>query len=153
MSAIARSRIELLVGNALSSDSQRWHKSKERLTGLEDSRFGDRSYHVRSSRRNFHGPVQGNQQQTTVTITVELGRFLAGGTALGYDIQSLRDSLDNAAYSVSIALERPANWDYSNTGIVIVNHVDGEEVSHEDLSERSIVHEISYDVIVRSPPG
>jgi hypothetical protein len=148
VSSIARGRIQDIVDGALSD----WHKTKERLTSLEDSKWQDRSYYVKVRKRDFFGPVQSNQQQTRLEVEVELGRFLGGGNALQYDIESLRDSLDTSAYNVNLAMELPSNWDYTNSGIVLVNHLGGEEVSKEEFDERTIVHVIRFEAIVRTPP-
>lgn len=148
MSASARKRIKEIVSASLPG----WSNTKERLSTLEDSRFSDRSYYVKTDSRKFSGPVQSNIQQTELVVTVELGRVLAGGDALKFDIESLRDSLDSNGYNVSMSMCLPVNWDYSNTGIVIINQEE-ESTTKEDIEERCIVHSIEYVVVVRNPPN
>lgn len=106
--------------------SASWERLEQRITGLGDAKLTsggiDHKFWVGAQLgRRQPAAIAGQYLTSTCNVTVELGRFWGGGSALGRDYYALAKELEGEAAIVEQHLQLPTNWARSTTGIVLLN--------------------------------
>jgi len=103
-----------------------WTKSEQRIVSLmgdDVSSSGvDHKYWLDSVPRRPVGAIAGGHHDRLYAVDVELARYWGGGDCLGRDFLGLLKSLEAEANIVEQSLmDRPQNWNFSTTGIALIN--------------------------------
>ena len=105
----------------------------------------DKKFLVRVTSRVMPGLTSSNIRNEHVKLSVQLSRELSGGK--NYNLRTIQDEIQLAAFNCTVSLETPSNWDYTNTEIVLVNA--GEENTAVSESGKSVIWEQEYEVFIR----
>lgn len=138
------------VRTVISSSLSGWTESKHRNASLSESPTAgsDKQYNVLVGSRLNEFAASSNLTDTNCSIVVELMRNFSGGSMISHDRDSLIADIEDKAFTVSERLQTPSNYDYSNTGIIIINDT-GESDIEYSLEERRIIWKQVFEVRIR----
>jgi len=107
----------------------KWKKSEQRLSTLQTEEVlpgaAERKYWVMGKSRGQRPVVAANKVTTINSVFVELSRFWGKGTKRSKDFIGLHQALEAQADIVEQSLLFPNNWDRADTGVILVNLVQG----------------------------
>jgi hypothetical protein len=136
--------------NVIESVAVGYKKADDKVLNLADEEPPgvDKKYLVKVVSRDTPGLTFSNLRNTRANVMVQLSREVSGGSAAGYDFQSVQDSLEDVGFSIIKNFEMPSNWDYTNTEIVLVNTQEGESISATE-GNKSLVWTVNFELFIR----
>jgi hypothetical protein len=133
--------------------SDGWERSEQRLSTFEDDslimRALDRKIWIGVVGSRNAGLVNGSTMDHRVTISLELARYFGTGTKFGKDYYTLNSAMAEDSFEVLDSLLNPNNWDYSNTGLFLIEQ-DGEwEETEANIDDKLLVWSIELTAHIR----